>query len=84
MATSKYNSKQKVTIRLNRRTIEKAKTLAARRSTSLSALLAHQIELLVGEEESYERAKRQALALLDKGFHLGCKFPASRDKLHER
>jgi hypothetical protein len=52
--------------------------------TSLSALLARQIERLVGGEESYERSKRRALALLDKGFGLGAKIRASRDKLHER
>ncbi len=84
MATSKDNSKQNVKIRLDRRTIEKAKILAARRSTSLSAMLAHQIELLVGEEEAYERAKIQAIALLDQGFNLGGGIRTSRDELHER
>ena len=71
MVTAKGNGKQNGTIRLERKTIQKAKIIAAQRSTSLSALLTHQIELLVGEEEIYERAKRQALALLEKGFQLG-------------
>jgi hypothetical protein len=64
--------------------LRKAKILAARRDTSISALLAHEIELLVDQEEAYERAKKQALALLDKGFHLGGVIRASRDELHER
>jgi len=64
MVTAKGNGKQNGTIRLERKTIQKAKIIAAQRSTSLSALLRHQIELLVGEEEIYERTKRQALALL--------------------
>ena len=62
----------------------KAKILAAQRSTSISGLLAEQIEKLVGEEDDYEQAKRRALALLDKGFHMGGKLTASRESLHDR
>jgi hypothetical protein len=76
--------KQNVTISLDRQTIRKAKIVAARRDTSISGLLARQIEILVGEEEAYERAERQAVALLDKGFHLGGGAPVSREELHER
>jgi hypothetical protein len=76
--------KQNVTISLDRQTIRKAKIVAARRDTSISGLLAKQIEILVGEEEIYERAERQAMALLDEGFHLGGSAPVSREKLHER
>lgn len=76
--------KQNLTISLDRQTIQKAKVIAARRSTSISGLVARQIENLVGEEEAYERAKQRALALLDQGFHLGGKVRASRDELHER
>ena len=76
--------KQNVTISLDRQTIRKAKILAARRDTSISGLLAQQIEILVGEEEAYERAERQAVALLDQGFHLGGDAPVSREELHER
>jgi hypothetical protein len=84
MATIKKNIKQNVTISLDQQIIRKAKIIAARRSTSISGLLAHQIEMLVGEEEAYARAERQAMALLDKGFHLGGLIRASRDQLHER
>jgi hypothetical protein len=76
--------KQNVTISLDRQTIRKAKIVAARRDTSISGLLAQQIEILVGEEEAYERAERQAVALLEEGFHLGGGAPASREELHER
>jgi hypothetical protein len=64
--------------------LKKAKILAARRETSISGLLAQEIELLIGNEEAYERAQRQAMALLDQGFHLGGVIGAGRDKLHER
>ncbi len=84
MATTKSSAKQNVTVSLNRQTIQRAKIIAARRSTSISGLLAHQIEILVGEEEAYERAERQALKLLDQGFHLGGMIRVGRDELHER
>jgi hypothetical protein len=84
MATTKANQKQNLTIRLDRETIRKAKILAARRSTSVSALLARQIALLVGEEEAYELAERRALMLLDQGFHLGGTIRGGRHELHER
>jgi hypothetical protein len=77
-------TKQNLTVSLPRHTIRKAKILAARRGSSVSGLLAEQIEILVGEEEAYERAERQATALLDQGFHLGGVIRASRDEWHER
>ncbi len=76
--------KQNLTLSLPQQTIRKAKILAARRGSSISGLLAEQIEILVGEEEAYERAQRQANALLDQGFHLGGVIRASRDEWHER
>ncbi len=77
-------NKQNVTISLSRETIQKAKVLAAQRSTSISGLLAEQIESLLGREEAYERSRRAALAILKTGFHLGGTIAASRDELHER
>lgn len=84
MAHTKDTEKQNVTISLDQQTIRKAKIVAARRSTSISGLLARQIEILIGEEEAYERAERQALTMLEQGFHLGGVIRASRDELHER
>jgi len=78
------NMKQNVTISLDRQILRKAKIMAAKHGTSISGLLAEQIEVLVGEEEAYEHAERQALALLDQGFHLGGMIHASREELHER
>jgi len=77
-------TKQNLTVSLPQQTIRKAKILAARQGSSISALLAQQIEILVGEEEAYELAQRQALALLDQGFHLGGVIRSSRDEWHER
>jgi predicted transcriptional regulator len=76
--------KQNVTVSLNTQTIQKAKILAAQRSTSISALLAQQIEGLVEADEKYQAACASALALMDRGFHLGGAGIGSRDDLHER
>lgn len=76
--------KQNLTVSLSRQTLKKAKVLAARRETSISKLLAEQIEILVGEDEAYEKAQRQAIALLDRGFHLGGVIRSTRDEWHER
>lgn len=76
--------KQNVTISISSETVRKARILAARRSTSISRLLAEEIEKLVAAEEVWERSERSALALLEQGFHLGGLIPAGRDELHER
>jgi len=75
---------QNITVRLNRRTLRKAKILAAKRNTSISGLLAEQIEALVGEDDTYAWAQRRALALLEQRFHLGGRIEATRDEWHER
>jgi hypothetical protein len=75
--------KRNVTVSLSPETIGKARILAARRSTSISGLLAEQIESLIGTEETYERSKRSALDLLDRGFHLGGIIAVTRGELHE-
>jgi predicted transcriptional regulator len=76
--------KQNVTVSLDQQTVRKVKIMAARRSTSISALLAVQIQALVDADEAYEHAKRQAMVLLDHGFHLGGQHCVSRAYLHER
>jgi hypothetical protein len=84
MPDKRKHEKQNVTISLSRQVLRKAKILAARRDTSISGLLAQQIECLIGVEEAYERAERQALELLSKGFHMGGVVRATREELHER
>lgn len=84
MPASKNGGKQNLTVSLDQQTIRRAKILAARRSTSISGLIAQQIEIMAGEEEGYARAERQALRLLERGFHLGSEARVGRDELHER
>jgi hypothetical protein len=78
------STSQNITIRLDRRTLRKAKVLAAKRNTSISGLLAQHIATLVGDDDAYEQAQRRAFALLDRGFHLGGRIEATRDDWHER
>lgn len=77
------NSRQNVTVQLEKELIRKVRIVAAKRGTSISGLLATELERLVGEDEAYEAARRSALAFLAKGFHLGGKR-VSRDELYER
>ncbi|MBX3030440.1 MAG: hypothetical protein KF809_09790 [Chloroflexi bacterium] len=77
--------KRNLTVELDVETIRKAKVLAAQRDTSVSRLVADEIERLVGDAEAYERAKADALEMLDRGFDLGSNgVLVSRDELHER
>ena len=77
-------AKRSIVVRLDLRTLRKAKVLAVKRNTSISGLLAEQIETLVGEDDAYDQAQRRALALLDQGFHLGGHIESTRDEWHER
>jgi hypothetical protein len=76
--------KQNLTVSLTPQTVQKAKVLAAKRSTSISGLLAAQIEALVDADEAYENAHRAALDLMERGFHMGGVHTTPREELHER
>jgi hypothetical protein len=78
------DAKQNLTVRLSKRTIQKARVLAAQRSTSISGLIAAQIDQLVDTEDEYELAMRRAFAIMKQGFHLGGVHKLDRDALHER
>ena len=76
--------KQNVTISLDNRVILKAKILAAKRATSISGMLAEQVEALVLQDEGREQAIASSLARLTRGLHMGGSTLAGRDSLHER
>ena len=60
-----------LTIKLDEATIRKAKVVAAKRDTSVSRLVADEIDRLVREDDAYEQARVEALADLESGFDLG-------------
>lgn len=74
---------QNLTIRLPVAVLRKARIAAAKRGTSISALVTEKIEEIAGDDEAYDAAKRQAVRLLDRGFHLGGSA-VPREGLHER
>ncbi|MHB1987556.1 MAG: DUF6364 family protein [Acidimicrobiales bacterium] len=73
-----------LTVHLDDATVQKAKVIAARRATSLSRLVANEIERLVTEDDVYQRAQQTALDHLGHGFRLGGGVLRDRDSLHER
>ena len=75
--------KQNITLSLDTRLLREAKLLAAQRHTSVSGLLAEELEARISRESDYERCRRAALALMQEGMPLGGS-PLSRDALHER
>ena len=76
-------SRQNVTVQISKELIRKVRIVAAQRGTSISGLLATELERIVGEDEAYEVARHSALVFLEQGFHLGGKR-VNRDELHER
>ena len=56
--------KQNLTVQPDRQTIRNARVLAAERGTSVSKLVAEQIERMVLEDQEYQVARRRALALM--------------------
>jgi plasmid stability protein len=70
-----------ITIRIDdKELVTRAKVLAARRGTSLSALVRQYLSELVGGVEEYEKARRQASRVLRRGLPLG--GPLTRDEVY--
>jgi predicted transcriptional regulator len=75
-----------ITLSLPEETLKGVKVLAAKRETSVSAMLAEALETLVRAESGYEQARREFMLLGAQGFDLGTHGHArwTRDDLHER
>ena len=76
--------KQNITLSLEKQIIKKGKVIAAQKDTSVSQMLSDILREIVEKEEQYEAAKRSALQILKKGFHLGGKIDWKREDLYER
>jgi hypothetical protein len=76
--------KTNVTLKLDTDLLREARVIAAEEGRSVSALLADRLESLVRERKAFDRARRRALARLNKGLDLGWKPPQSRDEIHGR
>jgi len=76
-------AKTNLTLQLEVETVLRAKVIAARRGTSVSALVARTLDRLVEEDERYEAARLRAMELLaGAGAHGAPTW--TRDELHER
>lgn len=73
-----------ITIKVEANLARDARVFAARRGTSLSRLVAEQLETLVREDETYAAARRRALTRLGRGYDMGGERPLSRDEAHDR
>jgi hypothetical protein len=76
--------KRNITLSIEGDLIAKAKVISARQMVSVSRLLSNEVERIIEEEEGYEENRRRAISLLKKGYHLGSKYTANREELHER
>jgi hypothetical protein len=76
--------KQNITLAIETKVLKKARALAAQRGTSVSAMLAVELQRMVEDDASYEQAKLKALAQLSSPFRLGGEKVTDRESLHDR
>lgn len=57
-------AKTNLTIQLDERVIRRARVVAAKRGTSVSALVARELDDLVEREDRYEEARQRAIQLM--------------------
>jgi hypothetical protein len=77
---------QNITLSLPQPLLKKAKILAAKRDTSVSAIVAASIEEAVRQDDEYEVAMEHLLSRAQRGYDLGShgRRVAQRDELHGR
>lgn len=75
-----------LTLKLDAELYKEIKIIAAKRDTSISALVSDKLSELVEHESGYKHAEARAVALLKQGFDLGTRGHVawSRDELHDR
>lgn len=75
--------KRNLTLQLDDSVIRRARVVAARRGTSVSALVARQLDALVAQDERYEDARRRAGELINGATRHGGRA-WTRDELYDR
>lgn len=76
-------ARRNLTLQLDEAVIRKARVLAARRGTSISGLVARELEELVAADARYEAAMRRADEIMDRSVARGGRT-WRRDELHDR
>ena len=77
-------AKRNLTIQLDQEVVKRAKIAAAKRGTSVSGLVAGQLEELVASDERYEAAHRRAIELMDQVTPHGGRTWTREDLYSER
>ena len=76
--------KQNITLAVDKSLLKKARALAAKQGSSISAILAQELTRIAEREDGYRQAKQRALARLRSPFRLGGEKMADRESLHDR
>jgi hypothetical protein len=76
-------ARRNLTLQLDEDMIRLAKVLAAKRGTSVSGLVAHELQELIARDARYEEARRRAADIMAESVPRGGRS-WRRDELHER
>ena len=76
-------AKTNLTVQLDEAIVRRAKVVAAKRGSSVSALVARSLEAMVQDDQRYEEAWAQARTLRESEIDRGSPV-WSRDDLHQR
>ena len=76
-------ARRNLTLQLDEEVLRRAKVAAAKRGTSVSALVARELEELVARDARYEDAHRRALEIFSSSLRRGGRT-WRREELHER
>jgi hypothetical protein len=77
-------AKQNITVAIEPSLLKQARTIAARRGLSVSALLADELRELIAEDRAYEAARQSAKAMLKTGLELHGARMRDRNEAHDR
>ncbi len=72
-----------ITLKLDEQLLTRIRHLAVDENQSVSAWVATLIQKSLNEADHYEQARREAIDVLDAGFHLDG-APLSREAIHDR
>lgn len=73
-----------ITLKIDAELAKAARVLAAQRGSSISRLIAEELERLVRRDHAYQAARQRAVLSVREAAPLGWTKPATRDDLHER
>lgn len=77
------STKVNLTLKIEKVVARQARILAAQEGTSISSLIADLIRQKAAKDESYEKAKKHALAAMEKGIPFEGPM-LTREQMHER